>query len=79
MAETILDLAGLKCPLPYLRTRKKLEELAPGTVMLVTTTDPLAIIDIPNLCRETGDTVEILTREGDRTRFRIVKANPNPA
>jgi tRNA 2-thiouridine synthesizing protein A len=79
MEETSLDLVGLKCPLPYLKTRKALTKLAPGTVMVVTTTDPLAVIDIPNLCRETGDALEILSREGERTRFRIVKAGPAPA
>ena len=48
------DLKGLKCPLPALKTQKKLAGLKPGDVLLVETTDPLAIIDIPHLCRENG-------------------------
>ena len=50
-----LDLRGLKCPLPVLKTRAVLTRLAPGQTLNVTTTDPLARIDLPNLLRETGD------------------------
>ena len=53
-----LNLRGLKCPLPALRTRKALRALAPGDLLIVACTDPLAIIDIPHLLRETGDTLE---------------------
>ena len=56
MSETAntLDLLGLKCPLPVMRTRRHLRELAPGTVIEVETTDPLAVIDIPHFCRSEG-------------------------
>jgi tRNA 2-thiouridine synthesizing protein A len=52
---TILDLKGLKCPLPALRTRKVLRGMMPGDEVLVHCTDPLTRIDIPNLLHETGD------------------------
>lgn len=55
---TPLDLRGLKCPLPALRTRKALTALPSGTRLIVTCNDPLAAIDIPNLVRETGDHLE---------------------
>lgn len=48
------DLKGLKCPLPVLKTRRKLAEMAPGALLTVTTSDPLAVIDIPHFCREDG-------------------------
>ena len=54
-AEVHLDLKGLKCPLPALRTRKALAMLAPGTELVVTCTDPMSVIDIPHLAHETGD------------------------
>lgn len=60
-----LDLTGLKCPLPVLRTRKALRTLGPGARLEVRSTDPLSAIDIPNLIRETGDKVEI-TEQGDK-------------
>ncbi|TXN61304.1 sulfurtransferase TusA family protein [Methylobacterium sp. WL6] len=66
-----LDLAGLKCPLPVLRTRKALRRLPPGTLLRVTCTDPLACLDIPNLVREEGDTLEAWDRIGTATRFSI--------
>ena len=55
MATTKLDLTGLKCPLPALKTRKALKALKPGDLLEVRCTDPLSVIDIPNLIRETGD------------------------
>ena len=70
-----LDLTGLKCPLPALRTRKALRALAPGDVLEVHCTDPLAVIDIPNLIRETGDKVEIAERTEQRIVFTIEKTN----
>ena len=53
-----LDLRGLKCPLPALKTRKALAGLGAGERIAVECTDPLASIDIPNLVRETGDVLE---------------------
>lgn len=70
-----LDLAGLKCPLPALKTRKALKSLAPGDLLEVQCTDPLSVIDIPNLIRETGDRVEITERTEHRIVFLIEKAN----
>ncbi len=55
MTEKSIDLRGLKCPLPALKTRKALSGLAVGEVIAVTCTDPLSAIDIPNLLREAGD------------------------
>jgi tRNA 2-thiouridine synthesizing protein A len=57
MAETTLNLRGLKCPLPALRVRKALSKLAAGDVIVAECTDPLAAIDIPNLLNQTGDTL----------------------
>ena len=74
MAEIDLDLAGLKCPLPALKTRKALKPLASGDVLVVTCTDPLAAIDIPNLIRETGDTLLAGDKAGETLIFRICKA-----
>jgi tRNA 2-thiouridine synthesizing protein A len=74
MAETSLNLRGLKCPLPALKARKALTRLAPGDLLLVECTDPLAAIDIPNLLRETGDALEARAQDGDVLSFRIRKA-----
>jgi len=73
MAETTLNLRGLKCPLPALRTRKALTKLAPGDVLVVECTDPLTEIDIPNLMRETGDALEATDKTDGVIAFRIRK------
>lgn len=75
MTTTKLDLTGLKCPLPALKTRKALKAVAPGDVLEVHCTDPLSVIDIPNLIRETGDKVEISERDESRIVFLIEKMN----
>ena len=75
MTTTKLDLTGLKCPLPALKTRKALRSVAPGDVLEVHCTDPLSVIDIPNLIRETGDKVEITERNESRIVFLIEKSN----
>jgi tRNA 2-thiouridine synthesizing protein A len=75
MTTTKLDLTGLKCPLPALKTRKALKALVPGDLLEVHCTDPLSVIDIPSLIRETGDRVEITERTESRTVFLIEKTN----
>jgi tRNA 2-thiouridine synthesizing protein A len=79
MTKTKLDLTGLKCPLPALKTRKALKALKPGDVLEVHCTDPLSVIDIPNLIRETGDRVEMTERAEQGIVFLIEKANGSPA
>jgi tRNA 2-thiouridine synthesizing protein A len=73
MAPIKLDLRKLKCPLPVLRTRKALKGLQRGDQLEVHCTDPLAVIDIPNLIRETGDHVEMLQCSEGAIVFRIEK------
>ena len=74
MTVTKLDLSGLKCPLPALRTRKALKSLAPGDRLEVRCTDPLAVIDIPHLVGAIGDRLEIIERGECETVFRIEKS-----
>ena len=73
MSEKTIDLRGLKCPLPALRTRKVLQGLAKGDVIVVECTDPLSAIDIPNLINQTGDALEGTERTEDLLTFRIRK------
>lgn len=69
-----LDLSGLKCPLPALKTRKALKGIMPGGRLEVSCTDPMAAIDIPNLLNETGDRLEKTDRDGNTIVFLIEKA-----
>ena len=74
MIERTINLRGLKCPLPALRTKKVLKSMTSGEVILVECTDPLAAIDIPNLINQTGDVLEATDRAEDVLTFRIRKA-----
>ena len=70
-----LDLSGLKCPLPALKTRKALKSLMPGDTLEVRCTDPLAVIDIPHLVGVVGDHLESVERGERDTVFRIEKSS----
>jgi tRNA 2-thiouridine synthesizing protein A len=74
MTETVLNLRGLKCPLPALKARKALTRLAAGDILVLECTDPLSVIDIPNLLRETGDVLEDSATQTKLFVFRIRKA-----
>ncbi|MHB2267817.1 sulfurtransferase TusA family protein [Aliihoeflea sp. PC F10.4] len=50
----IYDLRGLNCPLPVLKTRKRLQAMKPGDTLTIETTDPLASVDVPAFCAEDG-------------------------
>ena len=69
-----VNLRGLKCPLPALKTRKLLSKMAKGEQLVIECTDPLAAIDIPNLMRETGDRLEGSSKKGHVLTFRIRKS-----
>ena len=71
---TRLDLRGLKCPLPVLKTRAALRRMAGGEVLEVSTSDPMSVIDVPNLLRQTGDVLLVQTATDFGTLFRIEKA-----
>ena len=71
--DIMLDLRGLKCPLPALRTRKALAQLKAGDLATVECTDPLAAIDIPHLVAQCGDLLEAQSQQDDVLMFRIRK------
>lgn len=50
-----LDLKGLNCPLPILKTKKFLANLEPGESVTITTTDPASTEDFQDFCRKTGN------------------------
>ena len=69
-----LDLKGLKCPLPALKTRKALAQAERGTRLYVSVTDPMAVIDIPHMLNETGDRLISQSRNETIIEFMIEKA-----
>jgi tRNA 2-thiouridine synthesizing protein A len=68
----LLDLRGLKCPLPVLRAEKRLAQLPAGARLALLATDPVARIDIPLYCHQHGHHCQF-TEAGDTLRFEICK------
>ena len=50
-----LDVKGLNCPLPILRTKKTLAEMASGQVLKVLATDPGSVKDFQAFAKQTGN------------------------
>lgn len=69
-----LDMTGLLCPLPVLKTRKALMALQSGTVVRVIATDPMSVIDMPHFCNEQGHELLAQEQDGQRYIFRIRRA-----
>ena len=55
VANQILDVKGLNCPLPILRAKKALKDIAVGATLEVLATDPGAVKDFEAFCRTTGN------------------------
>ena len=75
----VIDVRGLKCPLPVLKTDKRMSLLASGARVIVLATDPMAAIDIPHFCAEKGHRLLAHSTEGEAVmRFEIEKGGgPN--
>ena len=52
-----LDVRGLNCPLPILRTKKALAEMTSGQVLHVLATDPGSVKDFRAFAKQTGNTL----------------------
>lgn len=50
-----IDVKGLNCPLPILRTKKALSEMSSGQVLHVLATDPGAVKDFQAFAKQTGN------------------------
>lgn len=70
-AAATVDARGLNCPLPVLKARKAISRIAVGERLLVETTDPLAVIDVPHFCSENGHRLVGQEVDGEVRRFLI--------
>ncbi len=68
-----LDLRGLKCPLPAMRTRGAVARLEPGATLKVFATDPMSAIDVPHAVAEAGGRLASSGRDGAVLIFDIVR------
>lgn len=66
-----LDVKGLNCPLPILRTKKALKTVAVGDLLQVIATDPGSVKDMDVFCRQTGNELVEWLDEGGVYTFII--------
>ncbi|GLS41257.1 transcriptional regulator [Mesorhizobium tianshanense] len=71
----IYDLKGLNCPLPVLKAKKRLAAMQPGSQLWLETTDPLAVIDIPSFCAESGHHLVETTAVSGGHRFLVERGD----
>lgn len=50
-----IDTSGLNCPLPILKAKKALTDMASGELLKVVATDPSSIRDFQAFSRQTGN------------------------
>ena len=62
-----LDARGLNCPLPILRARKALNEMASGQVLRIVATDPGSVKDFEAFAKQTGN--PLLSQSGTEKEF----------
>ncbi len=74
MTDRQLDLRGLTCPLPVLKARRALAQMAPGERLEVRVTDPKAPADLAELCATAGHRLVASERLGDEHRVVIERA-----
>jgi tRNA 2-thiouridine synthesizing protein A len=71
VTEPVLDVKGLRCPLPVLRANRALRGLAPGERLRVLATDRAAVADFQAYCRETGHALLAFSEEAGTFSFLI--------
>jgi len=64
-----LDAKGLKCPMPVVKTKKEIAQIAVGEVLEVLATDPGSMADITAWAKSTGN--ELLEAKKEEGVFKF--------
>jgi tRNA 2-thiouridine synthesizing protein A len=70
---TKLDLKGLSCPLPIIKTAKAMKQLAPGQLLEAFATDPGSVSDFKAWAKATGNPLIEFGQEGTIFHFILKK------
>lgn len=65
MADFELDLRGLSCPLPVMRTRKQMQTMRSGQTLRVLSSEPGSVVDFNAYVKSSGDTLVESKRTAD--------------
>jgi tRNA 2-thiouridine synthesizing protein A len=77
VTEATIDLSGLECPVPSIRTKRKLLSMAAGERLTVICTDPMAALDIPFLVLQLGHELRDQQEKGGKLIFDITVKQGN--
>ena len=70
-----IDVVGLRCPLPVLKLKKRIEPLQPGSVVKLLTSDPTTVKDVPAYCELAGHLILSIAHNSSPYEFIIRKAD----
>lgn len=76
MADHTLDMKGMSCPIPVLKTKKMLATLPKGATLEVLATDIGAVADFPAFCEQTQNTLVESSEAAGVYRFVIKHTSP---
>ena len=69
-----IDVVGLRCPLPVLKLKKRIEPIQPGSVVKLLTNDPTTLKDVPAYCELAGHLIISMVHDSSPYEFIIRKA-----
>ena len=74
-SDQILDVTGLACPMPIIRTKKKMNDLVEGQVLEIHATDKGAKADLAAWAKSSGHELITQTEEGHVLKFWVRKGS----
>ncbi len=74
VADRTLDCLGLFCPMPIVKTREALREMAVGQVLEMLSDDPASDPDMRSWARRTGNELLAVSKNGAVYHFLVRKA-----
>ena len=69
-----LDTSGMACPMPIVKTKMAIRDMAPGEVLELISTDRGSKTDVPAWCESTGNPLLSAEERDSRYVFLIEKA-----
>ncbi len=74
----VLDVKGLRCPMPVVQAKKAIDQMAPGEVLRVEATDPGSMADFRAWTRSTGHELLLAEQNGEVFVYHIRKKGGPP-
>jgi tRNA 2-thiouridine synthesizing protein A len=71
--DEVVDLKGLNCPMPVLKTKKALDKAASGQILQIDITDAGSKSDLPAMLKRTGTELLEMTEAGGVYSFYVKK------